>query len=217
MSEGYYPIFLDLKSRPCVVIGGGDVSGRKAATLLEFGADVTIVAPRLSVVAAKLAEDQKVIWHNKIFEPEDIDGATLVIGATDDESVNREVYDEAKKRSIPVNIVDQPHLCSFIVPALVRRGALTIAVSTSGKSPAVAKRVRKKLESEFGDEWGVYLDMMGKARSAVQKSVEGIKPREVIFNKLADSDLFNLVASGDTAAARQLIEEITGCDFDTND
>ena len=209
MTKSYYPIFLDVQDKQCVIAGGGDVSVRKAKTLVSFGAKVKVVAPTVSERLQALADEGVITCEARPFAPADLDGAMLVIGATDNEMVNRTIFDEANKRSIPVNIVDQPELCTFIVPSVVRKGDLAIAISTGGKSPAVAKRVRKKLQEEFGDEWGVYLDMMGRARRTVTQNITGQERREEIFNKLADSDLFDLVAAGDIEAAQRLIDKIT--------
>ncbi len=204
----YYPILLNLDSQKCLIVGGGQVASRKAASVLEVGAVVKLVSPKITGPLKDLAKEGKIEWVRDVFSPPHMDGACLVIASTDDETVNREIYEEARKRGIPVNVVDQPELCTFIVPSVIRRGDLVIAVSTSGKSPAVSKRVRKILEKEFGPAWGTYLEMMGAARRHTLKNIDDQKRREEIFTRLAGSDLLELIQQGDLQGARNLVEEI---------
>lgn len=206
----HYPIFLDVGGKPCLVVGGGKVAARKAAALLEHGARVRVVAPEISSELEGLSGRSGLEVVRDRFNPAHMEGAVLAIASTDDEAVNRAVYEEAGRRGVPVNVVDQPALCTFIVPSVVRRGDLSIAISTSGKSPAVAKRVRKKLEAEFGDEWGEYLDMMGEARRRAFSNVKDQKSRERAFNRLADSGLLERIREGDVDGAWRLVEEIVG-------
>lgn len=206
--NAYYPVYLNLEGRMCLVVGGGAVAGRKAASLFECGAQVKLVAPKVCEAVAEMERDGKLDRINDVFRPEHMDGASLAIGSTDNGEVNRLVFEEAVKRNIPVNIVDQPHLCSFIVPSVVRRGDLVISVSTSGKSPATAKRARKMLEGLFGNEWAVYLEMMGQAREKLLASVADGAERERKFNRLADSPMLEKIKSGDLAGARAVMEEI---------
>lgn len=206
----YYPLFLDIEGRRCLVVGGGAVAARKVRSLLRCGARVRVVAPKLSDEMETLVREGGVEIFQEPFDTEHMEDAALVIAATDNEQVNRAVYGEAAERGVPVNVVDQPDLCTFIVPSVVRRGDLTIAVSTSGKSPAVAKRVRKLLESQFGDEWAAYLRLMGDAREKALKEIDDPKRREEIFNRLADSDLLEKLRYDDKEGARRLIEEIVG-------
>lgn len=206
--SAYYPVYLNLEGRTCLVVGGGAVAGRKAASLLECGAKVKLVAPKVCTAVAEMEREGKLDRINDVFRPEHMDGASLAIGSTDNGEVNRLVFEEAVKRNIPINIVDQPHLCSFIVPSVVRRGDLVIAVSTSGKSPATAKRARKMLEGLFGNEWAVYLEMMGQARERLLSSVTDIAERERKFNRLADSPMLEKIKIGDLAGARAVMEEI---------
>ncbi len=206
--SGYYPILMDLKGRACLIVGGGNVAARKAGSLADAGARVTIVAPQLGDETKALCDAGKAEWVSDVFRPEQMDNATLVIASTDDDEVNRNVYDAAMSRSLPVNVVDQPELCTFIVPSVVRRGDLTIAISTSGKSPAVAKSVRKRLEQEFGEEWGAYLELMGEARILAREKINDQKAREHFFNRLTSSDLFERVQNGEIDDARKMIEEM---------
>ncbi|MDH4184783.1 MAG: bifunctional precorrin-2 dehydrogenase/sirohydrochlorin ferrochelatase [Nitrospinota bacterium] len=208
--SGLYPVFLALAGKKCLVVGGGEVAARKIASLWEAGAQITVVAPWLCPEARELVEKGAAKWLEREYTASMLDGATLAIAATGEESVNQKVSQDAEARNILVNVVDQPGLCGFFVPSVVRRGDLVIAVSTSGKSPAAAKRLRKKLEKDFGPEWAVYLRMMGEARELALKAKSGQKNREKIFNQLADSSLFSLVKEGQLDKARKLIEEIVG-------
>jgi len=205
---GLYPIFLNLAGKKCLVAGGGAVAARKIESLAAAGAAVTVVAPMLCPAARALVDKGSARWIEGPFTPQAMDGATLVIAATNVDVVNREVSRMAAERGIPVNVVDQPELCSFFVPSVARRGGLVIAISTSGKSPAVAKRLRKKFEKDFGPEWAVYLEMMGRARERAMAASGGQKRREEMLNRLADSDLFDLVKNGDMETAQKRIEEM---------
>jgi precorrin-2 dehydrogenase/sirohydrochlorin ferrochelatase len=205
---GLYPIFLNLAGKKCLVAGGGAVAARKVESLAAAGAAVTVVAPMLCPAARALVDKGSARWIEGPFTPQAMDGATLVIAATNVDVVNREVSRMAAERGIPVNVVDQPELCSFFVPSVARRGGLVIAISTSGKSPAVAKRLRKKFEKDFGPEWAVYLEMMGRARERAMAASGGQKRREEMLNRLADSDLFDLVKNGDMETAQKRIEEM---------
>ena len=208
--SAYYPVYLKLHGRTCLVVGGGSVAARKAASLLECGAKVRLVAPEVCEAVAQMERDGVIERIADVFRSEHMDGAALAIGSTDNNEVNRHVFEEAVKRNIPVNIVDQPALCSFIVPSVVRRGDLVIAISTSGKSPATAKRARKMLEGVFGDEWAVYLEMMGEAREQLLSSEADNAERERLFNKLADSPMLEKIKSGDEPGARAIMKEIVG-------
>ncbi|MDH5637540.1 MAG: bifunctional precorrin-2 dehydrogenase/sirohydrochlorin ferrochelatase [Nitrospinota bacterium] len=206
--NGLYPVFLSLAGARCVVVGGGEVAARKIAGLRAADAAVAVVAPKLCPAAMEQVEKGDAQWVEGTFTPQALDGATLVIASTDNSDVNREVAQEAKARNIPVNVVDQPELCGFYVPSVVRRGDLVIAISTSGNSPAIAKRVRKKLENEFGPEWAPYLEIMGQARQRVLGLFDDQKKREEMFNTLAESDIFELAQKGDMQEAHKRVEEI---------
>ncbi|VAX26187.1 hypothetical protein MNBD_NITROSPINAE02-1357 [hydrothermal vent metagenome] len=204
----FYPLFLSLVGEKCLVVGAGKVAARKAASLARCKADVYVVGEKVCDEMRELIDGGKARHVGQRFAEDQLEGAALVFGATDSVSVNREVYDQARKLGIPVNVVDDLDLCSFIVPSVVRRGDLSIAISSSGKSPAVTKRLRKRLEEEFGDEWGIYVEIMGEAREKAKQSSEGQKTREKIFNELADSDILAKIKAGDIDGAKRLAREI---------
>ncbi|MBI3616234.1 MAG: bifunctional precorrin-2 dehydrogenase/sirohydrochlorin ferrochelatase [Candidatus Omnitrophica bacterium] len=179
----YYPIFLKLEGRPCLVIGGGQVAAQKAKALAACGAKVTVVSPRSGAGITRLIRRKKVIWRSHRFKPGDLKGAELVVAATDEQAVNELAYRLAVRRGIWINVVDQPVLCSFIVPSVVRRGKLEIAVSTSGVSPALSKWIRKDLEKRYGPEFERLVDAMGKVRRRVMAKVPGVARRKAVFEK----------------------------------
>lgn len=209
MSQSY-PVTLDITGRRCVVVGGGSVAARKAASLADAGADTVVVAPKACDEVKRMADENRIAYVAEPFAPHHLDDAFLVFAATDDREVNRSVYREATLRRAPVNVADQPELCGFYVPSVLRRGDLTIAVSTNGASPAVARRVRTRLEKEFGDEWIAYLDLMAEARKLTLRTVHDAAARREIFSRLADAGLLETIAAGDVAAARATMTEIVG-------
>lgn len=178
-----YPLFLELQSRSCLIIGGGEIASRKAAALLKCGAHVKVIAPELSSGLKKLAKAGRVSWRKRRFRPADLAGMELAVAATDDSAINRLASREARRRKIWINVVDQPELCTFILPAVVRRGRLVLAVSTGGASPALAKWIRKDLETRYGPEMGKLLAGAARARKNVLKSVPGLERRKQLFEK----------------------------------
>lgn len=163
----FYPVFLNLKNKLCVVIGGGKVAERKVISLLKAGAKVKIISPEVTETLKKLIQTRDIQWEKRPYQEEDLKEAFLVIAATSSPEVQVRVFQEAEEKGIPCNVVDKPELCSFIVPSVVQRGDLLIAISTGGASPAVARRIREKLESLFGEEYTIYLRLMRKIREKV--------------------------------------------------
>ena len=192
----HYPINLDLRNRKCVVVGGGVVAERKVETLLEFGAAVVVIAPELTPRLSNLATGERIEHLIAPYDPESLEGASLVIAATDDPAVNKTVSSEAQRRGIPVNVVDDPELCTFLVPAIVRRGDLVISISTSGKSPAMARRLREELESQFGPEYGELADLLGELRDEVKAKYPDQAERNRAFVRILDSDVLDLLRQG---------------------
>ena len=202
---GYIPIFFDVTGRTCVVIGGGEVAARKVESLLEAGARVTVVSPRLSPPLQAVAARGLVTHIARDYAPGDIKGCLLVYAATDDPKLHRELAAEARTLGIPINVADEPELCSFIAPAVVKRGALQIAISTGGASPAFAARIRRELEDRFGAEYALTLDLMRAARRRLH--AEEIAPAERMrqLTDLANSALPDAIAAGDVAAVERIL------------
>lgn len=185
----YYPINLDLRGKSCLVIGGGGVALRKVKRLLECGACVKIVAKRLTEGIKTLIKEGKIEYLGSEYKKEFLEGKSLVIGATNDQVLNAKVSEDAHKLNILCNIVDQPKRCSFILPSVVVRGDLIIAISTSGKSPALAKKIRLDLENSFGDEYAIFLEIMGRVREKMLKGINRQPLRKQLFEKVVNSDI----------------------------
>ncbi len=213
----YYPILMDLQGRRVLVVGGGAVAERKALTLLEFGAHVDVVSREISPSLQALFEEGGIRWVGRDFEDSHLDGAVLVIAATDEPEANRHVSAACHSRGIPVNVVDQPADCSFIVPAVVRRGDLILAVSTSGRSPALARALREELEKRFGPEYGDFLAVMGSVREHVLSLRLNQADNRALFQKLVQSNLMEALRMKDWSSAAAVLTEILGTDWSETD
>ncbi|AZR73294.1 hypothetical protein BBF96_07785 [Anoxybacter fermentans] len=201
----HYPVALRLKGKVCLVVGGGQVAYRKVLSLLECGTKVKLVSPQLIEELRQLVEKGKVIYFQRKFTEKDLDGVFLVIGATDDRQVNSRIGELAQKRNLLVNIVDQPEDCNFIVPAIHRTGALTIAITTEGKSPALAGKIRRELAKYYPEVYGLALDWLGEIRSFVQTHLSDQRSRRKILISLA-SDLVELLKKGQIHQALERVQ-----------
>jgi siroheme synthase-like protein len=206
MTTGY-PAILLLDGRLAVVIGGGHVAERKVRTLLDSGARVRVVAEDPTRGIEGRAERNEVELLQRRYRRGDLAGAAVAVAATDDEEVNRGVFDEATELGIPVNVVDRVELCTFIAPSIVRQGDLVLAISTGGNAPALAVRIRERLESEFGEEYARFLDLMGELRATV--TVPGDQDeRAKAWYRVIDSDVMDIVRAGDIDGARKRATEL---------
>jgi len=203
----YYPVFWDITGKKCVVIGGGEVAARKVARLLDCGAKVHVVSPLLVPELADLKKRGRIGHIAGEYADEHLSGAALVIGATDDDEINASISRDAKARGIPVNIVDDPQKCDFILPSLVERGDLTIACGTGGNSPALARRLREELEAAYGEEYAALLDILGQLRSKMEKNAGRGR---VWFDQLMAAGLLESLRQKDADAAKKIVREITG-------
>ena len=172
----YYPVFLNLKDKICVVIGGGKVAERKIKSLLDCEAHIKLISPEITEDLKKLWQEKKIEWEQRKYKEGDLKGAFLVIAATSDKEVQKKIFKEAEERRIFCNVVDVPELCTFIVPSVIRRGELCIAISTSGASPALSRRIREKLEKEFSPSWEHHLKLIRHIRQEVLSS--NLSPEE---------------------------------------
>lgn len=193
----YYPIFLEMEGKTALVVGGGRVAQRKVETLLNYGASISLVSNGLTDKLKELVEYGRLLFLGEEFMEKHLDGVSLVFAATDDKHLNHRVSESARKRGLLINAVDQPSECNFIVPAIVKRGDLAIAVSTSGKSPALAKYIRQRLESQFGKEYEVFLNFMGSLRREVQSLGLSQKENSRIFHEIINSDILDAMANND--------------------
>ena len=206
----YYPIHLDIKNRNCLVVGGGAVGTRKVNALLLCGARVTVVsldpAPRLK----KLVAERSIILKERAYRSADLKGMFLVIGATDDEKLNRQISKDAGQIGILCNIADRPEACNFILPSIVQRGDLVITISTSGQSPALAKHIRRKMEAQFGGEYADFLLLMGAIRKKLLSQTHEPEAHKALFNQLIDSNLIELLRTGQKREVNLVLQKILG-------
>ncbi len=204
----YYPILVDLKDKKTVVLGGGQVALRKIVALLECGADVNIISRDLITELQDLLTEGKIRLLDREFREDYLEGAFLMIASTDDPKINQRVSEIARKKGILVNAVDQPADCTFIVPSVIRRGDLLIAVSTSGKSPAMAKRVRERLSGEFGWEYGGFLLLMGKLRKEILSKDLSPEMNSSLFHELVDSPILDLIKRKEWKGVAEQLKKI---------
>jgi len=185
-----FPAFLKLQNRPVLVIGGGTIAAQKIPGLLEAGARVHVIAPKLAPPLVEWVRNRQIDWCPKPFEPSDLDGAFLVIAATSIRDLNAQVYEEADRRNILCNSVDDIDHCHFYYGSIVQRGDLQIAISTNGKSPALAQRLRKELEEQFGPEYACWLDWLGAARETLRAQSNDPETTKHWLHLLASQPMF---------------------------
>lgn len=200
----YYPIYIDLNGKPATMIGGGHIAERKIETLLEAGACVTVIAPHVTDGIRAMADEGRIAWKNKRYEVGDLKGAFCTYAATNDHAVNTAIYDEATRNSQLCNVVDVPPLCNFIVPSIVRRGDLSIAISTSGNSPALAKKLRVDLTEHIGPEWEALNDLLGRMRPELKRRYTEEAPRNDVLARMLDAGVLALLREGRANEAEEL-------------
>jgi uroporphyrin-III C-methyltransferase/precorrin-2 dehydrogenase/sirohydrochlorin ferrochelatase len=203
----YLPIFLKLSDQPCLVVGGGEIAARKIRQLLKAGGKVTVVAPELGDAVKALLPDQKFRHIASIFRSEYLDGMVLVIAATDDEDINRQVSELAQSRNIPVNVVDNPKLCSFIMPSVVDRSPVQIAISTGGASPVLARLLRARLETMIPASFGRLAELMGKSRALVRKRFPDMNERRRFWEHILQGPVAEMLFAGQDKAALKTLEQ----------
>jgi len=206
----YYPIYLDIKDRDCLVVGGGSVGTRKVLTLLACGANVTVVSLAATEKLHQLSNNGEIKLEERPFQTTDLDDRFLVIGCTDNQELNVNIHAEAERRGLLCNIADRPKVCNFILPSIVNRGDLIIAISTSGKSPAFAKKLRKHLEKEFGNEYAKFLNLMGAIRQKLLNQDNEPEAHKHLFEQLIEKDLVQMLKNGDTENINSLLLDVLG-------
>jgi precorrin-2 dehydrogenase/sirohydrochlorin ferrochelatase len=209
----YYPVCLDIQNRKCLVVGGGHVGTRKVQTLLACGARVTVVSPEVTADLAEAARQERIELRRRAYRTSDMEGAFLVIGATNNETLNRQVHKDAEKAGRLCNIADQPHLCNFVLPALACQGDLIIAISTSGRSPAFAKHLRRRLQARFGPEYGRFLDLMGAVRNRLLAAEHAPEAHKPLFEQLIRSGLVDMIRDDDIDGINQVLSRVLGPGF----
>ncbi|MGV8058115.1 MAG: bifunctional precorrin-2 dehydrogenase/sirohydrochlorin ferrochelatase [Smithellaceae bacterium] len=202
----YYPIFLDILGKKCVVVGGGEVAARKVKRLLTCGAKVFVVSPQLTPELIALKAENAIEHVAVDYDLQYLEAAALIVGATDDEKINATISSDARSLGIPVNIVDDPQKCDFILPSVVERGDLTIAIGTGGNSPALARHLRKELEAKYGVEYEILLKILGKLRPQMRNYNSG----KTWFDSLIAAGILDLIRTADWEKVKKTVKEITG-------
>ncbi len=192
----YYPVFLDLQNTPCLVVGGGQVGERKVKTLQSCSAKVYLISQELTPYLREEVQQGRIILLASSYQTEYLKEMLLVIGATDDSELNKKIGREAKEHRILCNIADEPNECNFILPSLVCRGDLTIAVSTAGKSPALSKKIRLDLEEKFPEIYGPYLELLGQIRNEVLARKMSQEENQKIFETLVTAPILSWLETG---------------------
>lgn len=202
-----FPIFLNIKGRSCLVIGGGAVAERKVRNLLECQARIIMVSPQAARSLEELAEKGELEWRRRNYSPDDLDGVFLVFIATDNPAVNRQVMEHCQEKGIMFNAADDPPNCDFFVPSVIRRKSLSIAISTGGKSPLMARRLREQLEEQIPAEYGQWVEMMGKLRDYIQNRVEDTHLRQRLYRYLIEPDMWECIKNGQEEIIRERIDK----------
>ncbi|KAF0192044.1 MAG: uroporphyrin-III C-methyltransferase [Gammaproteobacteria bacterium] len=203
----FFPIFLRIREQPCLLIGGGDVAARKAALILRAGGRVTIIAPGLGPQCRALVEQDDAQHRNKPYSDDDLDGMRLVIAATDDRALNEKIAAACRKRNIPVNVVDNPDLCSFILPSMIDRSPVIIAVSTGGASPVLARLLRARLETLIPTAYGKLAELVGRYRAQVKQRFQRPQERRQFWERVLQGPIAEMVFAGRHEQAEAALEK----------
>ncbi|MFI5304056.1 MAG: bifunctional precorrin-2 dehydrogenase/sirohydrochlorin ferrochelatase [Nitrospiria bacterium] len=205
----YYPIFANLENRIVIIVGGGPVAERKTLSLIEAGANVVVISPDLTIALAEMVKLRQIHHLQREYQYGDLKGAVLVIAATDSQEVNRLVAQEAETINLFVNNVNSPENSTFIVPSVMSKKDLQIAISTSGQSPALTRQIRIKLENVFGPEYDIFIDVLSQVRRQLHKMAIPEETRSVILNKLVESDILEKLKKNETEKALEIIKNIS--------
>src|SRR5215216_3668563 len=192
----YYPIYVNLRGQLCVVVGGGKIAEGKVEGLLTAGAKVKIVSPDLTSYLRRLSKENVIEHLERTYQTGDLAGAFMVICATDQVEINHKVWQEASANRQLVNVVDDTPRCNFIAPAILRKGDLTLAISTAGKAPALAVRLKERLQEQIGSEYERFLELSGQLREPLARHVPDFETRKALWYEIVDSKALNLLAQG---------------------
>ncbi|MBU0729084.1 MAG: bifunctional precorrin-2 dehydrogenase/sirohydrochlorin ferrochelatase [Proteobacteria bacterium] len=210
----YFPICLDIRNRYCIVIGGGNVAQRKVHALIAYGGKVTVISPEIISELAELQKTGKLEWIDRAYQKGDLTGAFLVIAATDDPDVQATISNEAEEKNILLNVADVPKWCNFILPATIRRGDLTVSFSTAGKSPALARKLRKENEERFGEEYEILLKILGEVRETVLAQGRPHEENKTLFHNLLDCDMLEWIKKRDWGAMKRHLKDSVGIEIE---
>lgn len=209
--QNLFPVFIDIKGKKAVVIGGGSVAERKVSDLLQCDANIVVISPKATQSIADWAESGCITWLKRNFEEKDLSGACLAFLATNDSITNRNIAGICRREGIMVNAVDDPENCDFYVPAVLRRQSLALAISTGGKSPLLAKRLKNELEDVVTEAYGEFVEILGEQRQIILDQVENISERKRIFEAMVYSDILDLLKMGEKDKARERIKQCMSC------
>lgn len=205
----FYPVFADVEGRTCLVVGGGGVAEDRAGRLAASGARVRLVAPRTTPTLDEMIAQHRIAeYRQREYTATDLEGCLLAIAATDSRAVNHTVRTDARRAGVLCNVADDPGLCDFILPAVVRRGDLTLAVSTGGASPVVAADIRRRLEEAFGPEWGELIAMLGAVREELKRRHPEPDKRSSRVRAVMESDVLSLLERGESQAAERRMRSL---------
>ena len=199
----YYPAFIDVRGRRCVVIGGGALGEEKVVKLLECDARVTVIAPEVTSAVEEMAAEGKIEWLMRQYKPGDLAMAFIAIASTDSDELNRQIYAEAEERNVLLNVVDVTHLCTFIAPSVARRGEVTVATSTGGASPALARTFREKLEASRILEYADLAPLLARGRAELRQRRLRVHPDH--WQRCITEELLDIVQRGDDESAYRML------------
>ena len=212
----YYPVNLNIRDRQCLVVGGGGGASRKVKSLLDCGAVITVVSPAFTNTLENMADHPQVHLLRRPYQSTDLEGKFLVIGATDDMTLNRRISADAETRQMLCNIADVPEECNFILPSVIRQGDFVLTISTSGKSPAFAKHLRRQMQNQFGVEYDRFLQLMGSIRKRLLAEEHAPEAHKHLFKQLIENNLLEMIRKNDIAAINQVLYNVLGDGFDYN-
>jgi precorrin-2 dehydrogenase / sirohydrochlorin ferrochelatase len=204
----FYPIYLNLAAKRVLVIGGGEVAERKIESLLGTGAAIVVVSPDVTSRIVLLATEKRIKLHRRHYKTGDCQGAAFVFSTTDDPDVSQTVFQDAHTAGALVNTADRPALCDFIMPAVVRRGDIAIAISTGGTSPGLAARLRQKIARLIGPEYGLLAQLLARARPQILRRIPDQTERKALQYRILDSDIMTYLKQDDIAGAERRLREI---------
>jgi len=207
---GYYPLFLEMKGRPCLVVGGGQVAQRKVEGLLAADASVTVVSPDLTAELDVLKSKRRIEHRQRDYQSNDLKGFDIVVAATDDKATNARVDTDARANRVLVNAVDDPDSCDFILPSVVRRGEVVLAISTGGLSPALARRLREELEAYLSEDFAPLVELLAEVRGDLR--TRGVSVEAAVWQQAIDGRLRDLLSAGRRAEARSRLLAALGID-----
>lgn len=205
-----YPVSLDIGGKLCLVVGGGRVAARKVRGLLAAGARVRVISPALHQAMEALLAEEGIEWQRKPFAAEDVEGAFLVFAATDQPEVQAAVLAAARSKKLLINMADNPADCDFQIPAVLRRGELSISVATNGTTPAMAALVRRQLEGVIGDEYALLTTLMGTLREEILRLASSEAEKKILFQKILQDDIVLWLRERQWTKVRQHLEEVIG-------